>query len=67
MKSIKISILLIALTMGMQLQAQNTYTSVPPKESPMPMKPEMTEIWEPEVPVVTPGKKLGDAANSQRA
>ena len=61
MKSIKISILLIALTMGMQLQAQNTYTSVPPKESPMPMKPEMTEIWEPEVPVVTPGKKLGDA------
>lgn len=27
----------------------------------MPMKPEMTEIWEPEVEVITPGKKLGDA------
>lgn len=25
-------------------------------ESPMPMKPEMTEIWEPEVRVVTPGE-----------
>lgn len=25
------------------------------------MKPEMTEIWEPEVSVVTPGKTLGDA------
>lgn len=25
------------------------------------MKPEMTEIWEPEVPVVTPAKTLGDA------
>ena len=25
-------------------------------EGPMPMKPEMTEIWDPEVPVVTPGK-----------
>jgi hypothetical protein len=27
----------------------------------MEMKPEMTEIWNPEVKVVTPGKKLGDA------
>jgi hypothetical protein len=32
-----------------------------PEVSPMPMKPEMTEIWEPEVKVVTPAKKLGDA------
>ncbi|MCR9063774.1 MAG: DUF1080 domain-containing protein [Cytophagales bacterium] len=37
------------------------YSSTPPEVSPMPMKPEMTEIWEPEVTVVTPGKKLGDA------
>lgn len=27
----------------------------------MPMKPEMTEIWEPEVEVVTPANNLGDA------
>lgn len=27
----------------------------------MPMKPEMTEIWEPEVRVVTPGKTAADA------
>lgn len=27
----------------------------------MTMRPEMTEIWEPEVPVITPGIKYGDA------
>lgn len=27
----------------------------------MPMKPEMTEIWEPEVKVINPGQKYGDA------
>lgn len=27
----------------------------------MPMKPEMTELWEPEVPVVNPGEKYGNA------
>lgn len=43
-----------------QLSAQE-YPNTPPEESPMPMKPEMTEIWEPEVEVVTPGEKLGDA------
>ncbi len=37
------------------------YSSTPPEVSPMPMKPEMTEIWEPEIGVVTPGAKLGDA------
>ncbi len=37
------------------------YPNTPPEVSPMPMKPEMTEIWEPEVKVVTPAKKLGDA------
>ncbi|MBT8297263.1 MAG: DUF1080 domain-containing protein, partial [Maribacter sp.] len=41
-------------------QAQD-YPSTPPEVSPMPMKPEMTEIWEPEVPVVTPAKMLGNA------
>jgi hypothetical protein len=37
------------------------YPNTPPPTSPMPMKPEMTEIWEPEVKVITPAKKLGDA------
>jgi Domain of Unknown Function (DUF1080) len=41
--------------------AQNQYPSTPPAVSPMPMKPEMTEIWDPEVAVVTPAKTLGDA------
>lgn len=41
--------------------AQNKYPNTPPEVSPMPMKPEMTEIWEPEVPVITPAKNLGDA------
>ena len=42
-------------------KAQEGYQNVPPKPSPMPMKPEMTEIWEPEVKIVTPANKLGDA------
>lgn len=37
------------------------YPNTPPEVSPMPMKPEMTEIWEPVVPIVTPAKMLGDA------
>lgn len=37
------------------------YPNTPPEVSPMPMKPEMTEIWTPEVKVVTPAKALGDA------
>lgn len=41
--------------------AQKPYVSNPPEVSPMPMKPEMTEIWEPEVKVITPGKNTGDA------
>lgn len=31
------------------------------QEEPMKMKPEMTEIWDPEVPVVTPGETPRDA------
>jgi hypothetical protein len=41
--------------------AQHAFTNTPPEVSPMPMKPEMTEIWEPEVKVVTPSIKLGDS------
>ena len=32
-----------------------------PEQSPMPMKPEMTEIWDPEVVVVTPGNTISEA------
>lgn len=41
--------------------AQEDRSNKPPKVSPMPMQPEMTEIWEPEVVVVKPAKTLGDA------
>lgn len=41
--------------------ANAQYPSTPPEVSPMPMKPEMTEIWQPEVSVVTPGKLPWDA------
>lgn len=60
MKSILLWLCLIAFTFTLTTQAQG-YPSSPPEVSPMPMKPEMTEIWEPEVVVVTPAKKLGDA------
>lgn len=51
----------IITSCGITTNAQSGYTSTPPAVSPMAMKPEMTEIWEPQVPVITPGKKLGDA------
>lgn len=41
--------------------AQKGNASTPPEVSPMLMEPEMTEIWEPEVKVITPAKNLGDA------
>lgn len=41
--------------------AQQNYPNTPPEESPMKMKPEMTEIWEPQVEVITPGKTVSDA------
>lgn len=50
---------LIAIAFTIQIQAQ--HKSTPPEVSPMPMKPQMTEIWEPEISVITPAKKLGDA------
>jgi hypothetical protein len=49
------------LFIGSFASAQNAYPSTAPAVSPMPMKPEMTEIWDPEVRLVTPAKKLGDA------
>lgn len=59
-KTIYFSIILIVLFYGITI-AQENNISVPPKTSPMPMKPEMTEIWEPEVKIITPADKLGDA------
>lgn len=41
--------------------SQNAGINTPPEVSPMPMKPEMTEIWNPEINVVIPAKKTGDA------
>ncbi len=52
---------LLVLGFSKMILAQNAYPSTPPAVSPMPMKPEMTEIWDPEVRVVTPAEKLGDA------
>lgn len=51
--------LLVGLSASYSFAQQ--YPNTPPEVSPMPMKPEMTEIWEPEVEVVTPAKVLGDA------
>lgn len=50
---------LISVLTAYTISAQSL--STPPKESPMKMKPEMTEIWEPEVRVVTPGKTDSEA------
>lgn len=51
---------LITLFTAIHASAQHNDPSTPPEVSPMPMKPEMTEIWEPEVTVITPAKRLGD-------
>ena len=51
----------VVAVLSMPLSGQNGKGGTPPEVSPMPMKPQMTEIWEPEVGVVVPGKKLGDA------
>jgi len=60
LKSIYFCIILIGI-FAQQAKAQEHLLSTPPKTSPMPMKPEMTEIWEPEVKIITPANKLGDA------
>jgi hypothetical protein len=41
--------------------SQNAGINTQHEVSPMPMKPEMTEIWNPEINVVIPAKKMGDA------
>ncbi|EIA07543.1 DUF1080 domain-containing protein [Flavobacterium frigoris] len=63
MKSRKISRYfgIVVLFSSTALMAQHTVIDTPPEVSPMPMKPEMTEIWEPEVKTVTPGKQQGEA------
>ena len=55
------AILVIFLLLTANIYAQKDYPTTPPKVSPMPMEPEMTEIWEPQVEVVEPGEKFGDA------
>jgi len=63
MKSRKISgyFGIVVLFSSTAIMAQHTVIDTPPEVSPMAMKPEMTEIWEPEVKTVTPGKKQGEA------
>ncbi len=61
MKKHQIIFSAVALGVFVSLNTQAQYSSTPPAVSPMPMKPEMTEIWEPEVTVVTPGKTNADA------
>jgi hypothetical protein len=58
--NLKNSIILIALFSVTAAGAQHLYVNTPPEVSPMPMKPEMTEIWEPEVKVIMPAKNLGN-------
>ena len=60
MKKVKI-IASIAFAMLLSAKSYGQSSSTPPAVSPMPMKPEMTEIWNPEVTVVTPGKTSADA------
>jgi len=60
-KKILLLILLFGVFSASKLTAQKGYVDTPPEVSPMPMKPEMTEIWEPEVKVITPGKIPGEA------
>ncbi|SDB35282.1 protein of unknown function [Flavobacteriaceae bacterium MAR_2010_188] len=59
-KSIIASLSLITISV-VPVFAQQNYPNTPPEQSPMEMKPEMTEIWEPEVKVITPGKTVADA------
>lgn len=53
--------LCIALFTATIVIAQHSFVNTPPEVSPMSMKPEMNEIWEPEVKVITPAKTLGNA------
>lgn len=46
------------ITTALILAAATTFAQTP---EPMKMKPEMTEIWDPEIPVITPGQSPADA------
>jgi Domain of Unknown Function (DUF1080) len=61
MKKIDYYFLLSCLLISAATLAQHKVITSPPEVSPMPMQPEMTEIWNPEVVVVTPALKIGDA------
>lgn len=61
MKSRTYFSMLVLFTFSAAAVSAQKYSSTPPEVSPMPMKPEMTEIWEPEVVVVEPAEQLGDA------
>ena len=60
-KNFKNSFLIIAIFSATAIMAQHKYVNTPPEVSPMLMQPEMTEIWEPSVKVITPAKTLGNA------
>lgn len=60
-KNLKYSFLMVSLFSATAAMAQHQFVNTPPEVSPMPMKPEMTEIWEPEVKIITPAKILGNA------
>jgi hypothetical protein len=58
---IKSCFLILTISSASISFAQHAFVNTPPEVNPMLMKPEMTEIWEPEVKVITPAVKLGDA------
>ncbi|TRX42854.1 3-keto-disaccharide hydrolase [Flavobacterium restrictum] len=60
-KRMNVCFLSLALFSVSVVVAQHDYVNTPPVVSPMAMKPEMTEIWEPEVKVVTPAKSNAEA------
>ncbi len=57
-KTIWLCIILILFSLK-HTWAQGNYPNTPPDVSPMTMQPEMTEIWEPQVKVVSAAKTLG--------
>lgn len=61
MKKINYYLISLSLLINGITMAQHKIIITPPAISPMPMQPEMTEIWNPEVVIITPAKKLGDA------
>ncbi|MCM8570626.1 DUF1080 domain-containing protein [Gramella jeungdoensis] len=61
MKSPLLCLITGLLLVSTATMAQKDYPTTPPEKSPMPMKPEMTEIWEPQVEVIKPGDKPGEA------